>query len=53
MTPSRPGEDDITRELEALASAGAVDDELAALKRSLGQLEPGSAHPADAPAAGR
>jgi len=40
--PLASGGDDITRELDALASAGAVDDELAALKRSLGQLEPGA-----------
>jgi len=40
--PLATGGDDITRELEALASAGAVDNELAALKRSLGQLEPGA-----------
>ena len=34
--------DDITRELDALASGAQVENELAALKRSLGQLEPGA-----------
>ena len=45
--------DDITRELDALASGAQVDNELAALKRSLGQLEPGApTQPAQLPAAG-
>lgn len=39
--PLATGGDDITRELDALASASQVDNELAALKRSL-QLEPGA-----------
>ncbi len=34
--------DDITRELESLASGAQVENELAALKRSMGQLEPGA-----------
>lgn len=50
--PLGHGRDDITRELEALASGAQVDNELAALKRSL-QLEPGapSAPPAQLPSA--
>jgi phage shock protein A len=42
--------DDITRELDALASRAQVDDELAAMKRSIGQLEPGAPNGAGAPA---
>ena len=49
--PSGIGQDDITRELDALASSAQVDDELAALKASLdggqpaGQLAGGTAAP--------
>ncbi|SMO65568.1 PspA/IM30 family protein [Propioniciclava tarda] len=40
--PLSTGSDDITRELNALASTAQVDNELEQLKRSLGQLEPGA-----------
>lgn len=49
--PLATGGDDITRELDALASHAQVDDELAALKRSMGQLEPGAPNGAGTPAA--
>ena len=43
--PLSTGSDDITRELNALASTAQVDNELEQLKRSLGQLEPGAPTP--------
>lgn len=43
--PLAGGGDDLTRELNALASDAQVDNELEALKRSMGQLEPGQGTP--------
>lgn len=50
--PTGLGQDDITRELDALASGAQVDNELAALKASLGGGQPGqlpTTAPSEAP----
>lgn len=48
--PTGLGQDDITRELDALASSAQVDNELAALKASIGGEQPGQL-PGAAPSA--
>lgn len=51
--PSGLAKDDITRELDSLASSSQVENELEAMKRSLGQLDAGAAEPTPELSAGR